>query len=358
MNIVRHSQYFHLYSNKFGPLLVCFLMALVSFQDIRPAYGLGGGGVDPNHKIALDHFKKREPQKVVDLLSPRMTQLSRSSLILLARSYQLLENYNSAIKIYNSLLSKNQGDYEALTYLGAAQLDLAGKPNSDALNSFKNALEANPKYEPVYRELIRYYEMRSGKDGYMRYELRNLLQDLVDKVSTKHEYLSKICEISYDDKVYDLSSKYCKLGMSKYPREAIYEVIYAQTLRLGEDPTLGEKMLKRAADKFKDSELANFSYAQLMDEKKDPISAYTYYKRAAVADPKVNRSTIGLANSAFEVKKFDEALTSFTTNCKSQKDVQTALRKAVFSLRKEKESAWISKYEAALEKCAPTVVGY
>lgn len=303
--------------------------------------------------FARGFFDKKEYQKVIDLISPQVTEASRPQLILLGKSYFELKDYSSAIKVYQALLSKNENDFEVQTLIGNAYFSSSKKATSETLNAFKNALDANPKYEPAYLGLAQYYERAKNL-----YELRILYQDLIEKVAVRKEYVTKLCQLSYDEKLYDNAKKFCKLGAVKFAEVPDNHVLNAQVERIMGDPKLGDRLLKSAADKFTKSEFANWSYAQMVDEKKDFITAYKYYGRAFKADKSSDRSRLGFAISAFELKKYSEALEAYSYNCKTHRQTQAAFRKALLALKTQKVVAWIMKFEAELEKCSPTSVGF
>jgi lipopolysaccharide biosynthesis regulator YciM len=161
-----------------------------------------------------------------------------------------------------------------------------------------------------------------------------------------------------ESNLYDIAKKYCQLGTLLFPDEAENFVRYGQVIKIIDDSKNGDQLIKKAAEDFKNSELANFTYASLLEEKKDFVTAFSFFQKAVSADATSIRSQIGLAKSAFELKKLDVALEAFKASCKKDKVSQSELRKKLFILKTEKNADWIAKYESALETCSPSIVGF
>lgn len=311
------------------------------------------GAANSTYEMARAYFAQKDFKKVIDLISPQVTEATRPQLILLGRSYTELNDHSSAIKVYQALLSKKENDFEVQTLIGDAYFASSKKATSETLNAYKNALDANPKYEPAYIGLAKYYERAKNP-----YELRNLYQDLVDKVAVRKDYVTKLCQLNFEASLYDNAKKYCRLGKTKFPEVPENHVNFASVEKIMGDPKTGDRLLKGAADKFGNSEFANWTYAAMVDEKKDFITAYKYYGRAYKADKSSDRSRLGFAICAFELKKYPEALEAYSFNCKAHRQTQAALRKALLALKTNKVVDWITRYEAELEKCSPTSVGF
>ncbi len=119
---------------------------------------------------------------------------------------------------------------------------------------------------------------------------------------------------------------------------------------MGEDAT-SLNTLKKAAQDFPKSELAQYQYAQALDEQKNYVEAMKFYKVGTEADPKSSRAWLGLATSSFEIRKFEVALIAYKNACKYDKKNSVAFRKATTTLRNQKNAAWASKFEEASETC-------
>ena len=322
------------------------LVGTVSLLDI----GLGHLSLGGSYSYAYDlplvqkSLKAKEYDKVVGLLSPEVEKLDRQGLFALAKAYSGLKKSEAAIKAYTAALSLNPQDVEAKTLIGAEQI-VSGK-EKEALATLKEALEMRSDFVPAYKLLIRIYEKRKNK-----YELRLLYQDLVDKIGAKAEYLTKLCELNATDGLYDMAEKYCQQGIEKNSKEP-NNFVYLGVSRKGTGKTKeAEMILKKTADDFPKSALAQNIYAQSQEEKKNFISSYAYYKKAIVADSKSVPGYMGLAQSALEIQKYQESLDAFEKTCHLDKTTLPAFRKATNTLRTMKIEEWLRKFEKKSDNC-------
>ncbi len=91
--------------------------------------------------------------------------------------------------------------------------------------------------------------------------------------------------------------------------------------------------------------------AQFLDEKKNYIGSYGYYKRAVDANKKSVLALQGLGNSGLEIQKYQESLDAYTKACKMDRKTLPLFRKAANTLRTMKSADWLKKFEIAIDKC-------
>lgn len=313
------------------------LVTFVSLLDVRLVLAYDAIEVQKD-------LKAKDYQKVINSLSPEVEKLDRVGLFALAKAYSAQKKSEAAIKAYTAALALNTKDVEAKTLIGAEQL-VSGK-EKEALITLKEALEIKSDFVPAFKLLARIYEKRKNK-----YELRLLYQDLVEKVGSKPEYLTKLCELTTIDGLYDLSTKYCQQGIEKSPQEAANFVHLGITRKETGKSKEAEEILKNAADKFPQSVKAQNTYASHQVENKNFISAYTYFKKATEAGPKDISSLIGLAQSALEIQKYQESLDAFKRACVLDKTTIPTFRRATNTLRNMKIEDWLKKFESQVEQC-------
>ncbi len=313
----------------------------VSLLDFGRGPSLAWGYNLPEAQSAL---KQKNYKKVITLLSPEVENLDRDGLFLLAKAYSASKSPEAAIKVYTACLTKNPKDFEAKTLIGAEQF-VSGK-EKEALVTFREALELNPRFVLAYKMLIRIYEKKKNK-----YELRLLYQDLVEKVGERAEYISKLCELTTLDGLYDLALKYCQTGIQKDSHNAVNFVYLGVTYHQTGNSVKAESFLKKAADDFPESELAQMTYAQFLDEMKNFIASYSYYKKAVAANKSSTSALLGWGNACLEIQKYQESLGAFEKACALDKLVLPSLRKATNVLRTMKNAEWLKKFETAIEKC-------
>lgn len=312
----------------------------VSFLDIHRALAA-------DTQAAARSLQQKDFQKVIQLLSPEVEKLDREGLLLLAKAYSGSKNPTSAIKTATAVLAKNSKDVEAKTLIGGEQFTLG--QTADAIATLKEAIDINPKFLPAYRQMIRIYDARKNL-----YELRLIYQDLIDKLGERAEFVTRLCEISTLDRLYDLASKYCQIGIKKLPNEPSNYVYLGIANKETGKADRAEIALKKAADTFEKSEFAQLTYAQHLDEKKNFIGSYSYYRRGVLANSKSIKANLGLALSAFEIQKYQEALSAFEKSCSLDRGTLPDFRRATNTLRTMKNSEWLAKFEKSSEKCGPS----
>jgi tetratricopeptide (TPR) repeat protein len=317
-------------------------MLSVSILDVGQAWTLARASVVQEAQAAL---LKKEYQKAVDLLSPKVEKLSREGLFILGKSYSGLNNHEAAIKTFTASLAMNAKDFEAKTLIGSEQM-ISGK-DKDALANLKEALEINPSYEMAYKILVQYYEKKKNK-----YELRLLYEDMIEKVGESVEAVTKLCELTTQDRLYDLAFKHCQRGITISPTTPENYVYFGISAHETGQAEKADQLLKKAADDFPKSELAQISYAQHLDEKKNYIGSYSFYKKALLAKPDSVPALIGMGNSGLEIQKYSEALDAYSKACRLDRKTLPSFRRATNTLRTMKVQDWLKKFEVGVESCS------
>lgn len=276
----------------------------------------------------------------------QIDKIDRSAILLLARAHEANKQPNDMIRALNNLIGKDEKDYEAYALLGNAYL--MQKKSSEALENYKKSLEINSKYEPAYQSLLSMYEKRTPPN---LYEMRILVQDMIDHIGPRAEYLAKLCEINFNDSTYEAAIETCKQALVKDSKRAdAYVNLGLSYKEIGEDET-SVKTLKKAATDFPKSEYAQYSYGKVLEGQKNSVEAMKFYKAATDADANSARSWLGLASTSFDVKKYEVALIAYKNACKFDKKNAVAFRRATTILRNSRVSEWVGKFESASENC-------
>ena len=299
-------------------------------------------------ELASVFYDKGDFEKTTLLLWKQIDKINRAGFLLLSRAHEQRKEYSEMVRVLNILVAKNEKDFEALTQLGNA-FSLQ-KKTKDALENYKKAIEVNPKFEAAYQGVANLYEKRTPPN---LYELRILYQDMIDNMGPKGTYLQKLCEInSRDDMAVEASIETCRKATVKDPHTADAFVNLGNSLKASGKNEEAIELLKKTANTFPKSEFAQYSFAKVLEGQKNSVEAMKYYKAGTDIDPKSARSWLGLANSSFEVKKYEVAFIGFKNACKYDRKNAVAFRKATTFLRNNKVSEWIGKYEAAAESCS------
>lgn len=320
--------------------LLCLVLATVLILDFRAALAQG---LDLN--TAKTALKAKEYQKVIDLVSPRLDVSPREGFLILAQAYSGTENYTMSLKTLNAASAKYSGDREITTQLARTHMSL--KKDRDAKVILKGVLEQHPKYEPAYLAMAEIYERAKN-----RYELRLLYQDLVQNLGEKPAYMTRLCDLSTTEGLYELSFRNCEKAIQIGPKEPLNYINIATAYKETGNSEKAHRYYKKAADDFGTSELALVSYALYLDENKNSVQSFGYWKKATVADPKSSRAWMGLAFSALEIQKFAEALASFEKLCEHDKNAERQLRRGAGQLKTMKQDAWLEKMTDLIGKCS------
>jgi len=285
--------------------------------------------------------------KNIKELNAKIDQLKLSELHKLARSYEFIGAYESALKIYRSIMSQSEKNYESRTRAAFCLYKL--KKEKESINLYKEAIELNKSREEAYLGLIQIYEAKKNK-----YELRILYQDLIQNVGEKPKYIASVCELSQQEGLHELSKSFCEKGM-KLDKESPKSFIhYALMLKETSQIEEAKKILLEAIQKFKNFDEPKISLAQLYEENKSYIEALKYYKLAYEINSKNAISLRGISNNHFELQNFEEALKFFTLACESDKTNTASFKRATNILKKSKinvQQDWAKKYEAAMSFC-------
>lgn len=289
-------------------------------------------------------FKAKEHAKVIEIVSQKLDVAPREALLLLSRSYSAQNNPVMAQKTLNAALAKLKGDREIATELGKVFVSM--NKELEAKSTLKEVIDLHPKYEPAYLVMAEIYESKKN-----RYELRLLYQDLIEHVGEKSAYMTKLCDLSTKDGLYDLSFRYCQSGIRLDPREPLNYVNLAASYKETGQSAKAEIYYKKAADSFSKSEMTQSAYAAFLDESKNYVKSYTYWKRASEAGPSSTRSWAGLGNSALEIQKFADSLAAYEKLCELDKNAERQLRVAATALKTMNQTEWYEKLISLISKC-------
>lgn len=355
-----------IYRLNFYRLFVVLFLAFVSFldtnqalaqmsEDLTTTSSVESQKVDsPTEPQSLQEamilaeglIEKEHYSKATEILWKHIDNMERTDILVLAKAHEKAKEPMEMIRALNLILSKNQKDAEVLTLIGKAHL--LQKKSKEAREKFEAALEINKKFEPAYLGLIELYENRD-KPNY--YELRILFQDMIQNIGSRHQYLVKLCEINTLDGTFEAAIKDCKAAIAKKSKLPDAYVYLGLSYRATGDEQKGLNTLKKAANEFSNSELAQYTYAKILEEKKNYIEALEYFKAGTDVDEKSARSWLGLANSSFELRKYDVAIDAFRKACKFERRNAAAFRKAASTLRNQRNAEWAEKYVSASEHC-------
>lgn len=297
-------------------------------------------------ELGKELFDMGENDKVIALLWKHIDKIDRDGVITLARAHEKNKDGPEMIRALNMLTGKNPKDFEAHYYTGHAYMFM--KKNKQAMESYKQAVEINPKFEPAYDALIGFYGNRTMPN---HYELRIIYQDMIKALGPKPNLLAKLCQVNTEDGIYEPAIFACRDAISKNKQSADSYVYLGLAFKgMGENVKY-EAEIKKAATNFPQAEISQFHYGKLLEDQKNFIEAMKYYKNATEADGTSARSWMGLATSSFELKKYEIAHPAYKKACELDKKTALAFRRATTVLRNIKNKEWVLKFETDSETC-------
>jgi tetratricopeptide (TPR) repeat protein len=317
------------------------LWALVPPQTI--AQGEGAKNLSPTKDESAKLYAEKKYSEVVRLLSGKIEALNKWELIRLGNSYCGLKNHTLALKTFTVFLGRHPDDKDAKTFVAREQIHLGN--DREALNLIKEVLEKDKHYAPAYKIGVEIYKNRND-----RYELRQLYLDMIKNLGEKPEFVTKVCELSSLEGLFEMSVSYCQRGISLNPKEPSNYVYLGLTYKETKEPEKAMRYLKQAADSFPKSEIANLTMGRYFEEAKNYTDSYKYFGIAAKFNPQSLDAQLAVGRVAIEVQKFSESLQAFKMACNLNKSAVTALRSAANQLRLLK-STWLGKFELEIEKC-------
>lgn len=323
-----------------GPRFFLIWMT-VSLLDLNLAHALAESAA------AQAAFQKKAYNKSIELLSPRLVDLDKTDILLLARSHEFLGNHNASLKVLSTARSKFPQDVEIAGLYGRSQF-LSGH-RKEAILSLKELIEKHPQYLPAYRTLVEIFS--DAKDRAQRYELRLLYQDMVEKFGEKPDFITPLCRLDAAEGLYDVALKNCLLGTQISPKTAENWVHLGTVYKDTGKPELAESTLQKAAKAFPDSEIAQLGLAKFYEDKKNILLSYKHYVSSVKANNKSVEGLIGVGQTSAELQKMDESISAFSKACKLDRSALPAFRKTANTLRLAKNEVWLKKFEAAIDKC-------
>ena len=265
---------------------------------------------------------------------------------LLAKAYTQTNDSLQAIRVLQFLVSQNKNDYVSFARLGEAYF--SANKIDQSITNYQKAIKINPRYQEAYELLLASLEKQNK-----RYDVKELLIDMIKLFGEKPDLLSKICRVYYEDGILTEAFQYCKRSIEKAPSVPDNHVLLSLTYKDRGNKKRALAIVQSAAKRFPASEYAQYTAAQMNEENKNTGAAYNFFKRGTEADQSAFRSWLGLAKSAFDIRKYGESLAAFKRACKlNRTNTVQEFRNAASKLKKvNSQSPWASKFNAAALSC-------
>jgi tetratricopeptide (TPR) repeat protein len=293
---------------------------------------------------ATKFILEKKYTNATELLWKNIEHLTESELVLLTKAHYINKDYFETMKAANLVLAKNEQNFEALTYLGLAQL--RKKKDREAKDYFRRANEANPTYMPAINGLVEIYDKSKNY-----YELRLVYQDLIKHTGEKPEFLTKLCDINTKDAITDQAQTYCRKAVQASPEVPENYSNLGVVYKNIHDLPKAKLQLQLAADKFPKSDVNQLTYAQFLEEQKNFIDAFKYYSRCVKINEYIENCWVGYASSSYQIQKFAETMVGLKKACNFNKKHSFLGRKASSFARSSKQEDWAKKLDVLSEIC-------
>jgi tetratricopeptide (TPR) repeat protein len=297
------------------------------------------------NKEALKLYQQGHFKETIDLLKKGMDTISPKDLKIMYYCYQKLGDKDNQFRILQQIISINAEDFEGHTLIG--DFLMVKKDFKGAAKSYRTAIGIKKDYRRAFDGLIEAYQKVDN-----RYELRIVYQDLIKTYGEKGEFINPLCRLFTVDGFFEQAIEYCRQGIELSPQNADNHVYLGTVLNKQAETVQAQKILKKAADKFQNSEFAQRTYADLLKEQKNLIAAEKYYSAAVKADRKSLLAQIALAKVAFELKDFEMSLEAYKGAClvNSNESIKE-LRRSISTLRLASNTEWLKKFSTVEDQC-------
>ncbi len=299
---------------------------------------------DPEVRLARTAFKMKKYDEAERLFWKHVEKLTLFEMKMMMYSSDRVGKSSDAIKAAKLILGRVGDDADAYTLIGKMHAQKTIQKDSEklAIENLKRAIEVNPKFEPAYLALTAFYEkkikqMESRKQNKKKnyYELRILYQEMAEKFPQKPQYQSQVCKIDALDEQLELAKESCKLAMVKSPKDPIGFVYMGIAQQKAKNDDEAKRLLSSSVKRFKNSDLANLSWAAYLETNGNFIDAYNFFKAAAVINPQSGEAWAGVARTGIQLSKEDESLQAFRKACGlAPQEAGVDLRKAIGTAKK------------------------
>ena len=318
---------------------------------------------DAREKLAQIYFRNKSYQKVIETLKGFVLSLSDNSLSRLASSYKHVGDIDKEIHALETLAKLRPKSYKPHMALGYAHLKRLKKPDEGqvllrkditfnqevetmAVKHFREAMELGKKHEAPYQALLNFFLER---DNY--FESQRLLEEMIEKFGKKGTYYSHLCRIFSVQAFLDQAFKTCSSAIRKDRDNPDNYVYLANTFYDQKEVEKSIKFLSKASKKFPRAFQIHFSLAQKYVALENHLLASQHFHSAVQLEPKHKEAVIGLAESLFQIEKYNEALPFYARACNLDHTYKLRLRVATNTLKQQGKYKFVANYQDEVTAC-------
>ena len=181
-------------------------------------------------------------------------------------------------------------------------------------------------------------------------EARRVFEDMAaNKIKLRKRHYSKLCKYNSLASFIVEAKEICEEAVHRDPKNPSNYIYLGQAhIDTGEKEE-GQRILASVGRKFSQSEEALWVTANAYYENKNVTSAYTYYLKASRHKESKPRDFLGLAKTAFELKKYDVSLKAFSEHCQRSNFLHQEFRRASGLLKKN--LLWRERFREKMQNC-------
>ena len=310
-----------------------------------------------SRQFLAEHFaSKKNWQEVIRVLAPATERLADPQILTLGKAYLELKDargVGSLKKIITNQNKMNIDRYLLLVRIQNLQAEQApteamkSERVKDSINMLKTAQVSKPGNQKIYDLWI---ETLEKFIPYFQYDALVVLEKMkkAGLEFSPHHY-SLMCKYNYLAGYSKQTIHYCKEATRVDEENPINWIYLGKTHIASGEKSRGQRMIASVGKKYSHSEEALWATAHMYHESKDLPAAYQFYKKASAHKHAKPRDYLGLAIVAFDLKKYQEALTFFKKHCSSTKILHHEFRRASGLLKSR--PLWQKKYRSAMYDC-------
>ena len=190
----------------------------------------------------------------------------------------------------------------------------------------KQAQNQDPKNIKIY-DL--WFEMLEKHIANYASESQRIFEDMkANKIKLRKRHYSKLCKYNSLSNLMAEAKEICHEAIEKDPENPHNYIYLGQVHMETGEKEKGRRILASVGKKFSQSEEALWVTAKTYYENNDIVSAYKYYLKASQHRESKPRDFLGLAKTAFELKKYNISLKAFSEHCQRSHFLHQEFRRA------------------------------
>lgn len=272
------------------------------------------------------------------------TDIEPRALVLMAKAYDLKKEHAEEARVLELLKKSHPFSEYVMTSLAAAYFKAKLAPKS--IEVLRELIKKQPKRKPAYFQLLDVFESTKNT-----YEIRILLDDMKTNFPKDAEVHARHCKYYSVGGFLEDADNSCSKAISLNPNFAENHVYLGITKKNLKETEQAEKIIKKAAQQFPKSELAQYTAGQLSDESKNWEMSARYYKTCVTHHPDSDRCQHYLAKSAFEIAQYDVALKAYSISCQKDPQARNDFRNAITFLRNKLKTELADEFNKKYERC-------